>query len=159
RNSYNLDHPGTHISRSYASNGDFRSVTVTGPFVYVQLKDEYAHTLGEMLEQNKQKGDADPDAFSYSRSSRYEPAQFLIRTRLFEQIAETLQQWSAQKNIRIDIHENIYKVKKFTNQLKQSDQSFNQLTEVLNQKKIRPLKIGRGHNQRHIHFLLPKEQA
>ncbi len=155
RNSYNRDHPGTKITRSFTSNGGFKSVTIAGPFVYFEIENKYAPALNLILEEQKAAA-SDTEIFSYSRSSGYEPSWFLIRQPFFHKIKSKIQQWGEQARV---IKYDIYKVKKFTNKLKQNDESLKQLIEILRQRRIKPLRIGREYNQRHIHTLLPQEQA
>src|SRR5699024_3355500 len=39
KNSYNPSHPGTFIDKEYRSNGTFKTITITGPFVQLEIED------------------------------------------------------------------------------------------------------------------------
>lgn len=156
RNSHNLDHPGTHIHKAMPSNGNFRSVTVNGPYVYIQLDDRHAGALSRLIEEQ---ASADTEVFSCWRNARNEPARFTLRTSLFEEAGDTIRTWASDHEVDLDIRHDIFKVKKFTNSLRDNDSSLTQLFDVLLDKGIRPLSVNRNHNQRHITLLLEREQA
>lgn len=159
KNSYNPAHPGTLINRSFKSNGAFRSVTVSGPFTYFEVDDPGAHTLNQRLQQ-KLESAAGSEDYGYSKPSRYEPAQFLIRESLFGRIEELVRGWVKEKTSREpDLKQNLYKVKKFTNRLNKDDDPVINILNILNRKHIRPLRINREHNQRYVSLLLPKDEA
>ncbi len=159
RNSYNPAHPGTLINRSFRSNGAFRSVTVTGPFTYFEIDAPDAHKLNRLIEKELERA-ADSEGYGYIRTSRYEPAQFLIRSALFERIEPLVHTWVEQEaSGQPELKRNLYKVKKFTNRLNKSDLPAVNILNILNRKNIRPLRIHREYNQRYVSLLLPKEQA
>jgi aspartokinase/homoserine dehydrogenase 1 len=159
RNSYNPTHPGTLIDRSFHSNGAFRSVTVSGPFTYFEIDHPDAHELSLQLQEQLDRS-GDSEAFSFSKSSRYEPAHFLVRESLFYQIEESIENWLMEVGIgAIYPRHGLFKVKKFTNRLNQSDEPLIQILKILSRKGIRPLRIHREHSQRYVSLLLPKDEA
>ncbi|HYW36414.1 MAG TPA: aspartate kinase [Balneolaceae bacterium] len=158
RNSHDLNHPGTHIHHEMPSNGNFRSVTVQGPFVYLRLDGEYANALRLLIEENIN-AHTDSDAFSYWRASQHEPTRFLVCHSLFESLKSTIEEWTAKENIELDIKTDVYKVKKFANELRQDDSSVAYMLRALREKGIQPITINRNYDQRHITLLLPEDEA
>jgi len=158
RNTFDPDHPGTHIHKDYTSNGDFRSITVTGPFVYFDIPDRHALGLARLLEQLTAK-DTDPEGFSYSRISRFEPAQFVIRQSLFEEYQTTLESWLDSKSFRPEIVKDLLRVNTFTNQLHAGDEPVANILRLLNKHQLRPLRIHRENRKRYFSLLLTKSEA
>lgn len=158
RNSYQPAQSGTLIKRDHISNGDFRSITVTGPFVYFEVPDSLAIEISELLEQ-KTGPDSGSDGFSYSRISRFEPAQFVIKEEVFHKIKGRIFDLINKKNIEPEISENLYRVNTFTNKLEESDQSVAQILQLLYKKGIRPKRIHRENNRRYFSLLFPEEKA
>src|SRR5699024_9600346 len=56
RNSYDLDHPGTLIDLSVTSNGNFKLITVDGPFIYIEAAEHQAKTLNLIVETQTESG-------------------------------------------------------------------------------------------------------
>lgn len=159
RNSYNPTHPGTLINRTFETNGTFRSITVTGPFTYFEVDSPDAYILAGLLQKELEPLN-DTEGFSFSKPSDYEPAHFLIKQVLFEQIKAKVHSWITEhKGDDPDYIRDLYKVKKFTNRLKESDDTIIKMLNLLSGKNIRPLRINRDHNQRHVSLLLEKEEA
>lgn len=158
RNSYQPAQSGTLIKRNHSTNGDFRSITVTGPFVYFEVPDQLAKEFSELLE-HKTGPESGSDGFSYSRISRFEPAQFVIKEEIFREIKDAIFDLSDRKNIEPVISENLYRVNTFTNKLIESDQSVAQILHLLYKKGIRPKRIHRENNRRYFSLLFPEDQA
>lgn len=154
RNSHNLQHPGTRIQQSITSNGNFRNVTVNGPFTYLQVDQRHAGTIETILEKvSKDK------RLEYRHLNHNEPARFLLDQTLFETAKESIEYWCDQQNIDIEIRDGIYELKKFTHDLQKDDAVIEHIFRVLRAKNIRALSVRRDFNQRYITLLLPKEEA
>ncbi len=158
RNSYNPDHPGTLIHRSFHSNGSFRSIIVTGPYTYFEIPSADTQQFIRFLEENIDNS-ADFDEITYYRISANEPARFIIRQPLFGRLSETIEQWAGQSKIEFSPSHELHNVKVFTNRLYESDQPVNEIIEMLDRKGMRPVTLQRGRNQRHLSLLLPEKEA
>ncbi|HKL18819.1 MAG TPA: aspartate kinase [Halalkalibaculum sp.] len=158
RNSHQPQQSGTLIKRSHASNGDFRSLTVTGPYVYFEVPDPLAKDFSELLEQQTG-AKSGSDGFSFSRISRFEPAQFVIKEEVFRELKDNIEHLADRKGIEPVISENLYRVNTFTNKLRQSDLAVTQILQLLYKKGIRPKRIHREPNRRYFSLLFPETEA
>lgn len=159
RNSYKPRHSGTLIKRNHKSNGDFRSITVTGPFVYFEVKDSLADKISQLLER-PDLPDSGSDGFSITRTSRYEPAQFVMKDDLFNTLEGQIQELvKGEDDDELSTARDLYRVNTFTNKLKESDGAVTQILQLLYRKGIRPRRIHREHNRRYFSLLFPEEQA
>lgn len=155
RNSHNVNHTGTRIQKSIASNGNFRNVTVNGPFTYLQVDYEHISALDAILESTTTGG----GQFKYQLQGENEPARLLLDQELFYTVKDSIEQWSDEHNIDIEIQDGIYELKKFTNDLRENDAVVEHIFHLLRSKNIRPLSVHRNFNQRYITLLLSKEEA
>lgn len=158
RNSHQPHQSGTLIKRSHESNGDFRSITVTGPFVYFELPDSLAPEVSSLLDQSDI-SDSGSDGFSISRTSRFEPAQFVLKNDLYKQLQNQIHGLADNNDAALNPSGNLYRVNTFTNNLKQNDRAVTQILQLLNRKGIRPKRIHRENNRRYFSLLFPEEQA
>lgn len=158
RNTFDPDHPGTHIHKDYTSNGDFRSITVTGPFIYFELPDHHAADLSRLLEKLTKK-ETEPEGYSYSRISRFEPAQFVIKQSVFNKHRTSIESWLDTKDIRLQFRKNLLRVNTFTNQLKSSDEPVAGILRQLKKQELRPLRIHRENQKRYFSLLFPETEA
>lgn len=158
KNSYNPSHPGTRINAAHQSNGTLKTITVTGPFVRLQVEDQYAYDLWEKLKSHLE-GAPDSEAISFHRSSSFEPARFLIRQPLFEKVRNPVEHWAEERNISLHPKENIYKVKKFSNHFRENEQLTKRIWNLLASKNLQPLHINRNSDERFISFLFEKDEA
>jgi aspartokinase/homoserine dehydrogenase 1 len=158
RNSYDRTHPGTRIHRTIAPNGSFRSLILSGPFICLQVDGRHAPQLNRLIEE-KASPSSETDTYSYWQDGPSEKAHFLLSLSLHHQLRQVIAEWSAGQHVDIDQHEDIYKLKKFTNALQQSDEPISKLLEILREKGIRPISINRNHRQRYVSLLLPKKEA
>ncbi len=158
RNSYRPQHFGTLIKRNHESNGDFRSITVTGPFVYFEVPDSMAPEISILLD-HPDLTESGSDGFSFTRTSRFEPAQFVLKDELYAALRDKIQAVAGKSEVEIKADEHLYRVNTFTNNLKQSDQAVTQILQLLYRKGIRPKRIHREHNRRYFSLLFPKAEA
>lgn len=158
RSSYQPDSSGTLIRRNHTSNGDFRSITVTGPFAYLEVPDQHAQTLSNLLDK-KAGAEAGSDAFSISRISRFEPAQFVIKEDTFLKLKPNIEKWSEKEGISLTISGGLCRVNTFTNRLRQNDQPVIGILQLLSKKGLRPKRIHREHGRRYFSLLFPEAEA
>lgn len=158
KNSYNPSHPGTRINAAHQSNGAFKTITVTGPFTRLQVEDRYARDLLEKLTGYLEK-EPDAEAISFHRSSSFEPARFLIRQPLFDNVRDLINNWARERNLSLDPLEDIYKVKKFSNHFRENEQLTKRIFDLLASKNLQPLHINRNSDERFISFLFKKDEA
>jgi aspartokinase/homoserine dehydrogenase 1 len=156
RNSQNPGHPGTVIEQSISSNGNFRVITIDGPFTYIEVNGKQANILKTIIEEQVE---GLPGPFDSERIAPNEQAQFLVRKSIFEQAEATLRQWGKEQTNDLLISEDVFKVKKFTNKLRHNDTYVKEISEILSHHNIRPLSITRNYKQRHIQLLLSREEA
>jgi aspartokinase/homoserine dehydrogenase 1 len=156
RNSQNLEHPGTIIKHSIPSNGNFRFVTIDGPFVYLEVQEKQAAMIQTLIEEQAENY---PGPIDYLGITHNESAQFLIQKSVFGNIEPSLHRWNKEHGNGLLICEDIYKAKKFTNTLRYNDTSLSDISEILSRRNIRPLAITRNYKQRHIQLLLSREEA
>ncbi len=158
KNSYNPQHPGTLITSDFNTNGSLKTITITGPFVRLQIDQTYAYDLFVKLhEWSTNKPDAKPIAFT--QQSEFEAARFLLKQSFFEEIKEQLSTWAANQNTLFTLDDNLYKLKKFSNRFNESETLSGQIISLLDKNDIHPLNIERNKDDRFISFLLPEEEA
>lgn len=158
RNSLQPNDPGTVIRRDYQSNGEFLFITITGPFCYFEVPDNYAHDLALLIEKSSGK-ESDVEAFGYSRRSQSEAAQFVIKKPLYASLEAELEKWAAKEDITLDILENLYKVTTFTNRLYKNDEPVAHVLQLLQNKNIRPLRIQRETSRRYFSLLFSENES
>jgi len=158
KNSLNPSHPGTLIESGYSSNGSFKTITVTGPFLWFELPSKYSYALLAKLKQWLN-DENDAEAFAFKQNSSFEPGRFLIRESVYEQISKQLEQWLENQNIEIHPEKDIFKVKKFSNHFAQNERLTERIWNILVSKNLQPLNVERNNNERFISFLFPREEA
>ena len=158
KNSYNPQHPGTLITSDFNTNGSLKTITITGPFVRLQIDQTYAYDLFVKLhEWSANKPDAKPIAFT--QKSEFEAARFLLKQSFFDEIKEQLSTWAANQNTLFTLDDDLYKLKKFSNHFNESETLSGQIISLLDKNDIHPLNIERNKDDRFISFLLPEEEA
>jgi|GEM_PF-6480100 len=158
KNSFNPSHPGTLIDKKHRSNGAFRTITITGPFVQIEVEDRWTKDLLNLLNEeleNKLGG----EAFSYHRSSSFEPVRFIIRQSLFDTVQQSLLDWAKKCNFTLAPTRELYKVKKFSNQFKNNEHITANIWDLLATNNLRPFSVYRNHKERFISFLFDKDEA
>jgi aspartokinase/homoserine dehydrogenase 1 len=158
KNSFNPSHPGTQINEAYQSNGAFKTITITGPFTQLQVEDHHAYDLLDQLKSWLGE-EPDPEALSFTRSSGFEPARFLIQQSLFGKVREHIYNWADVRKVSLSPKEDIYKVKKFSNHFKEGERLTERIWNLLASKKLHPLNINRNRDDRFISFLFEKNEA
>lgn len=158
RNTFDPDHPGTWIHKDHSSNGDFRSITITGPFIYFEIPDHHALDLARLLE--KLTGNiSEPEGYSYSRISRFEPARFVIKQSIYNRLREALISWTEQKGLQPEFTKDLLRINTFTNRLNSGDEPVVQIVDQLNKQDLRPLRIHRENRKRYFSLLFPTQEA
>jgi aspartokinase/homoserine dehydrogenase 1 len=158
KNSYNPQHPGTLITSDYNTNGSLKTITITGPFVRLQIDQQHAVALFTKL---NRWGENHPNAkpIGFTQESDFEAAQFLLQQSFFEKIKEKLAIWAADHNTMFNLSDNLYKVKKFSNQFDKDEQLSAQIVSLLAEHNIQPLKMERNYDERFISFLFSEDDA
>ncbi|MEL7833701.1 aspartate kinase [Fodinibius sp. Rm-B-1B1-1] len=158
KNSYNPQHPGTLITSDYNTNGSLKTITITGPFVRLQIDQKHAVELFTKL---NSWGENYPDAkpIGFTQESDFEAARFLLKQSFFEKIKEQLAAWASNRNTIFNLTDNLYKVKKFSNQFNKNEQLSARIVSLLAEHKIRPLHTERNYDERFISFLFSEDDA
>lgn len=158
KNSYNPSHPGTLITSGYNSNGTLKTITLAGPFVRLQIEEHYAYELLSKLNDWLERS-PESDAIGFKRPSGFEPARFLLRQSFFERISDRLAKWAADHNIVLDLQNDLYKVKKFSNHFGKNEALSKRVWNLLASKNLQPINTDRNRDERFISFLFEKEDA
>lgn len=156
KNSFNPSHAGTAINRNFHSNGSFKTVTLEGPFVLLQVKSEHTYSLLAML---RALSNDKSDAFTFKQNSPVEPARFLIEQSFFNTIQETFNKWKIDNQPDISFRSNVYQIKKFSNQFNCSEELTSRIWDLLIKHNIQPLQVDRDLNERFISLLFYEHEA
>lgn len=158
KNSYNPQHPGTLITSDYNTNGSLKTITVTGPFVRLQIDQQHAIELFTKL---NSWGEIHPDAkpIAFSQQTKFEAARFLLQQSFFEEIKKQLAVWAAEHNTIFNLSDNLYKVKKFSNQFNEDEQLSARIISLLAEQNIQPLQTEQNYDDRFISFLFSEDDA
>ncbi|PAU94492.1 hypothetical protein CK503_06760 [Aliifodinibius salipaludis] len=158
KNSYNPEHPGTLITSDFDTNGSLKTIAITGPFVRLQIDQKYAYDLFEKL--NKWSADnPNTKPIEFRQQSEFEAVRFSLKQSFFEDIKEQLSAWAAKQNTLFNLDDNLYKVKKFSNQFNKGEQLSGRVISLLAKNNIQPLHTERNYDERFISFLLPEDEA
>lgn len=158
KNSYNPEHPGTTITSGFNSNGELKTITVTGPFVQLQVDQQHAFKLFEVINHWLEKEPED-EVLSFEQPSAFEPSRFVIKQSLFDKISQRLAAWSADRGIVLDLRNDLYKVKKFSNHFSDDEWLTRRIWDLFESKSLRPLSSSRQRDERFISFLFQKDDA
>ncbi|MDZ7658242.1 aspartate kinase [Fodinibius sp.] len=158
KNSYNPKHPGTLITSDFNTNGSLKTITITGPFVRLQIDQKYAYDL--FIKLNEWSAD-NPNAkpIEFSQQTEFEAARFLLKQSFFEEIKDKLSAWISRQNTLFNLDDNLYKVKKFSNQFNEDEKLSEEIISLFNDNNIKPLHTERNVDERFISFLLPEDEA
>lgn len=158
KNSYNPSHPGTLIRSGFNSNGSLKTITVTGPFVRLQIDEKHAYglltKLHEWLDDKP-----NSEAIGFRRNSDFEPARFLLSQSFFQEINEKLAKWSTEQNAVLDLEANLFKVKKFSNHFGEGEELSNRILNLLTSNGLKPINTDRNSDERFISFLFKEDDA
>lgn len=156
KNSYNPTHPGTAITPDFNSNGSLKTITVSGPFVRLQVDEQHSPDLFSNLSRWSA-GDSVP--VSIQRTSEFEPARFLLEQSFFEQISDKLATWASDCGIVLDLQSELYKVKKFSNHFSDDESLTKRIWKLLYANQLQPINSIRNRDERFMSFLFGKEDA
>jgi aspartokinase/homoserine dehydrogenase 1 len=157
KNTHNPTHPGTRISGNFNSNGTLKTITITGPFVRLQIDQPYAETLRgkiQLLSHDNTTG-----VVEFHQSSSFEPARLLLEKEFFEEVKDQISQWTSEQGIPIDLQTDLYKVKKFSNQFTDNESLTNRIWNLLNANNLQPVESHRNRDERFISFLFNRNDA
>ena len=158
KNSYNPEHPGTLITSDFNTNGSLKTITITGPFVRLQIDQKHAYDLFIKLHEWSA-GNPEAKPIAFTQKTEFEAARLLLKQSFFENIREQLSTWAANQNTLFNLDDNLYKVKKFSNQFNKGKNLSGQIISLLDKNNIQPLHTERNYDERFISFLLPEEDA
>lgn len=158
KNSHNPQHPGTLITSDFNTNGSLKTITITGPFVRLQIDQEHAYDLFVKLHQwSAENPNTGPIAFT--QKTEFEAARFLLKQSFFDEIKEQLSVWTANQNTLFNLDDNLYKLKKFSNQFNDGEHLSGRIISLLDKNNIQPLHTERNYDERFISFLLPENDT
>lgn len=158
KNSYNPDHPGTLITSDYNTNGSLQTITVTGPFVRLQIEQQFAFELFNKLH-NWGSDNPNSEPIEFSQKSNFETARFLIKQEFFEEIKDRLATWTNNQETLFTLDDNLYKVKKFSNQFNKNEQLSARIISTLEKHDLQPLHTERNYDERFISLLFSEDDA
>ncbi len=158
KNSYNPAHPGTAITSGLPSNGELKTITVTGPFVQLQIDHKYSSELYQSVNSwLEEKPGA--ETFEFDQSSQFEPARFLFPKEVFNNISDKLATWSVNRNTLFDLRNKLYKVKKFSNHFSDDEMLTHRIWKLFASNGLQPLNSSRHREERFISFLFEEKEA
>jgi aspartokinase/homoserine dehydrogenase 1 len=158
KNSHNPRHPGTLITSDFNTNGSLKTITITGPFVRLQIDQQHAYDLFIQLHEWSA-GNPDAKPIAFTQQSEFEAARFLLKQSFFDSIKERLFAWAANQSTLFNLDDNLYKLKKFSNRFNEGEELSARIISLLEKNQIRPLHTERNFDERFISFLLPKDEA
>ena len=160
KNSYHPEQEGTLITSRPTRNGAFRSVTVAGPYLYVNLHSksyhpitQHTHSLLELLKEhnflveqvNSQKSD--------------EQIRLLINTDDEEGVLKLLNNWEGCEECSVDYKPEVYQIKYFNNQLKTNTRLSRAVAAMLSKKGVNPISFHKAAGARFLNLLVAREEA
>ena len=158
KNTYDPLHPGTLITSDYNSNGALKTITVTGPFVRLQVDEQHTYDLlSKLREWNHRRRNS--EAIGFRHTSNFEPTQFILRKSFFEKKSDRLANWANANNVVLDLETDLYKVKKFSNQFENNEDLTNRVWNLLASNDLQPVASERNRSERFISFLFEKGDA
>ena len=158
KNSYNPQHPGTLITSDFNTNGSLKTITITGPFVRLQIDQNYGYDLFSKL--NEWSTDnPNANSIAFTQQTEFEAARFLLKQSFFEEIKDQLSVWAAERHTIFNLDDNLYKLKKFSNQFNKDEKLFGQTVSLLNENNIQPIHTERNYDERFISFLFKEKDA
>mgnify|MGYP000161422864 FL=1 len=158
KNSHNPQHPGTLITSDFNTNGSLKTITITGPFVRLQIDQKHGHDL--FLQLHKWSADnTDSKPIEFTQKTEFEAARFLLEKSFFNEIKEQLSTWAANQSTLFNLDDNLYKLKKFSNEFSKDDKLSAQIISLLSENNIRPLHTEQNYDERFISFLLPEDDT
>lgn len=158
KNTYHPLHPGTLITSDYNSNGALKTITVTGPFVRLQVDEQHTYDLLSKLHKWHDRR-CSSEAIGFRHTSNFEPSRFILRKSFFELNSERLANWANANNVVLDLETDLYKVKKFSNQFANNEDITNRVWNLLASNKLQPVASERNRSERFISFLFDEEDA
>ncbi|NGP89408.1 aspartate kinase [Fodinibius halophilus] len=158
KNSYNPSHPGTSITSGFESNGALKTITVTGPFVKLQVDETHAFELFSKLTEWSEQ-ETDSEAVGFKTSSEFEPARFILRQSFFEKVSNLLGQWASSRDVVLDLQSNLFKVKKFSNHFSDDESLSKRIWDLLVSNNLQPINAERNLDERFISFLFDRQDA
>jgi len=158
KNTHNPNHPGTRITGDFNSNGTLKTITITGPFVRLQIDQPYAEALRNKLQSlSHDKGFT--GVVEFHQASSFEPARLLLEKEFFKEIRSQLSQWISDQGIPLDLQTDLYKVKKFSNQLTKNSSLSRRIWQLFDNNNLHPIESHSNQGDRHISFLFNREDA
>lgn len=158
KNSHNPQHPGTLITSDVNTNGYLKTITITGPFVRLQIDQKHAYDLFVKLHKwSAEEPDARP--ITFTQQTEFEAARFLLNQSFFNEIKDQLSTWAADQNTLFHLDNNLYKLKKFSNQFNNGEQLSGRIISLLDNNNIQPLHTERNYDERFISLLLSEDDA
>lgn len=147
KNSFNPDHPGTVISSDYPSNGNFRSLAITGPFLHVQVRaSDSLGVLSALREAaSGQQSYATPhftsiDVKDHTVNLLLEEAQY----NLFRKVLDDYQTH----------RQKVYQLRLFSNEHLNGQKLNRRILSLLSQRNIRPVEFHKSHGKRYSTLLV-----
>lgn len=153
KNSFNPGHPGTLITADYPSNGNFRSVSVSGPYALVHFRrnaDDAWPLWVESLRHRAELADT-------RRRGAAESLELVVNNGTLEQAG--LLDRMADSGIDARIEPDLVELKLFINGLTPHSPLRRRILQLLAEHDIHPLKDAWQSGQRYLSFFVRQPQA
>ena len=158
KNSHNPAYPGTFISSNFSTNGSLKTITITGPYVWIQVENYHALPLLDHIK-HLLKEEAGSGTVAFKKSSDFEPARLLVAQEVFDGIKEAVGRWALEQQTELNLHRDIYRLKKFSNQFRSDEQLTAKIWKLFARQQVQPLCVDRNYTERYVSFLFEKEEA
>ena len=160
RNSFHPEHPGTLIRSDFPSNGNFRSITKSGPFTFVVIKADPEQELAEVVTRAEELI-AGQNIVIQSRLVQYRDHHAVLVLDIEQVTAYPELQASLQeiKGAEIHLREEVYQLKLFNNRLLDDNEFANRVFRLLNARHIKTVDFINPDNRRYVSLFLKKEDV
>ncbi len=156
KNSFNPDHPGTLITADYPSNGAFKSVSISGPYVHLDLHSHSEEIMNRIVDASVDRLEDGQSAVSHIKSHYNEQQISLILKA--EQYQHLKDQLEKHEDVQIRT-EHVYQLKLFNESLQHNTRLLQRALKILDEKNIYPLEIRHASGKRFASIFVRSKQA
>lgn len=160
KNSYHPEQKGTLVTEKPTTNGSFRSVTVTGPYLFLNLYSQNYHPITRYTDSLLQLFKAHNISFEYVNSQKSdEQIRLLLKTSYTNKVEELVQQWEGYPEAAVEHKNEVYQIKFFSNQLKANTRLSRAVAAMLSKKGLNPISFEKAAGARFLNLLVAREEA
>lgn len=159
KNSFNPKHPGTLITADYPSNGNFRSVSFTGPYIHLDIQSNAEESINSIVDASVDQLEDGQSAISHIKSRHNElQISLILKPDQYERIQTELESASERDELSFKT-EKVYQLKIFNNSLKNNSRLLQQALKILDAKQINPVEIRHAAGRRFASLFVKEDKA